>query len=81
MYFNIHSSSCAPVERDLPSLATIFSQALSPPRGCRASSTIDFEPRQGTDLSEFPTRVWVRPAGELVGAFPHRTPPPQDSDP
>jgi len=29
MYFNIHSGSCAPAERDLPSLATIFSQALS----------------------------------------------------
>ncbi len=24
MYFNIHSGSCAPAERDLPSLATIF---------------------------------------------------------
>ncbi|MGH6635288.1 MAG: hypothetical protein ACRED0_03840, partial [Gammaproteobacteria bacterium] len=29
MYFNIHSGSCAPAERDLPALATIFSQALS----------------------------------------------------
>ncbi len=29
MYFNIHSGSCAPAERDLPSLATFFSQTLS----------------------------------------------------
>jgi hypothetical protein len=29
MYFNIHSGSCAPAERDLPSLATIFSQTLT----------------------------------------------------
>ncbi len=29
MYFNIHSGSCAPAERDLPSLATVFSQTLS----------------------------------------------------
>jgi hypothetical protein len=28
MYFNIHSGSCAPAERDLPSLATVFSQPL-----------------------------------------------------
>jgi hypothetical protein len=24
MYFNIHSGSCAPAERDSPSLATVF---------------------------------------------------------
>jgi hypothetical protein len=30
MYFNIHSGSCAPVERDFPSLATVFSQPLTP---------------------------------------------------
>jgi hypothetical protein len=29
MYFNIHSGSCAPAERDLPSLATVFSQTLT----------------------------------------------------
>jgi len=28
MYFNIHSGSCAPAERDLPSLVTVFSQTL-----------------------------------------------------
>jgi len=28
MYFNIHSGSCAPAERDLRSLATVFSQTL-----------------------------------------------------
>ena len=30
MHFNIHSGSCAPAERDLSSLATIFSQPLRP---------------------------------------------------
>ncbi|MGH8653950.1 MAG: hypothetical protein ACREYE_18060, partial [Gammaproteobacteria bacterium] len=29
MYLNIHCGSCAPAERDLPSLATVFSQTLS----------------------------------------------------
>ncbi len=28
MYFNIHSVSCAPAKRDLPSLATVCSQTL-----------------------------------------------------
>jgi len=32
MYFNIHSGSCAPAERDLPSLVTVFSQTLSESR-------------------------------------------------
>ncbi|MGH8652667.1 MAG: hypothetical protein ACREYE_11090 [Gammaproteobacteria bacterium] len=31
-YFNIHCGSCAPAERDLPSLATVFSQTLSKDR-------------------------------------------------
>jgi hypothetical protein len=46
VYFNIHSGSCAPAERDLPSLATIFSQALRArpsywvlSRACRRSSS------------------------------------------
>ncbi|MGH8624992.1 MAG: hypothetical protein ACREYC_06905, partial [Gammaproteobacteria bacterium] len=36
MYFNIHSGSCAPAERDLPSLTRIFSQALNDPHTSKA---------------------------------------------
>ncbi|MGH8652917.1 MAG: DUF2283 domain-containing protein [Gammaproteobacteria bacterium] len=31
MYFNIHCGSCAPAERDLPSLATVFHKLSEQP--------------------------------------------------
>ncbi|MGH8651404.1 MAG: hypothetical protein ACREYE_04095 [Gammaproteobacteria bacterium] len=42
VFHPIHSGSCAPAERDFPSLATIFSQALSFP--IRRQSRARFRP-------------------------------------
>ena len=73
MYFNIHSGSCAPAERHLPSLATIFSQALragaSPNGAGQCCSTSD--PRLRCQLPavfsgpELPRPTRIKRFGEM----------------